>query len=123
MKIRKTMTEKAVAANRRNAGELTGPKTEQGKRASRINPRYVRQLGRTLNFDEDEEDLYPEFLDTLLKDYRPSNMVQTLLVKEVADSTWKLSQTAGWEAEAVRSRSATSPRSAEGIGNRQQREL
>jgi len=37
MGVKKTVTEKALAANRRNAKRSTGPRTERGKNISRFN--------------------------------------------------------------------------------------
>ena len=108
MKIKKRMTSKAISANQNNSKKSPGPTTQRGKRNSSVNRSYVRLLARTLNFGNGEEEMYDELLDTLIRDYGPEDMVQTHLIKEVADSMWKLQQTSRWEAEAVRCRRASS---------------
>jgi hypothetical protein len=109
MKVKKTVTSEVLSANRKNAKKSPGPKTEGGKLRSKLNARTHGLLAATLAFGSDEEAArYTEFLELLGRDYAPDNVVEALLVKEVADTTWKLQESSTWEAEAVRCRRASS---------------
>jgi hypothetical protein len=79
-----------IAANRRNAVESTGPKTELGKQASRCNAVRHRLTAETvIGAMEDAED-YKAFEAALTADYDAQSAVERELVLRLASTLWRL---------------------------------
>jgi hypothetical protein len=102
MKIKKTVSEKVIAANRRNARKATGP---QNVSAVRYNATKHGLLAKQLAFRrEDEAAEFKTLLDGLEKDFAPQGAVQGMLVEEIAVTWWKLGIAVGWELEDMANR-------------------
>lgn len=109
MKIRRTVTQKVLDANRENAQKSTGPTTETGKEASSANSVKHGLLADGLVFETDEdEEQFHEFMDQLKDDLMPDGALGSILVEEIAVCWWKLRSALDWEMEAVRSRRGSS---------------
>jgi len=86
-------------ANRRNAQHSTGPKTPEGKAASRLNAlRHGLTSKQLILFDETEEDFDAFFAD-LVADYAPVDTAESILVERIAVTHWRLRRV--WRAEAA----------------------
>jgi hypothetical protein len=72
-----------IEANRRNALKSTGPKSEEGKQASRCNA--LRVIGSL----EDAED-YKAFEAAITADYDAQSAVERELVLQLASILWRL---------------------------------
>jgi hypothetical protein len=85
MKIRKTVTEKAIVANRENGKKGTGPKTRRGKDVASQNATKHGILARNFHFKDDHE---RADYDTLIFDLDGSidrdDPLQRMLTEEVA---------------------------------------
>jgi hypothetical protein len=98
-------------ANRRNALRNTGPKTDDGKRRSRVNAvRHGLTAETVIGSLEDAED-YKAFEATIIADYCPETAVARELVLRLASLLWRLRRATAIEtdlfeiqAEALRER-------------------
>jgi hypothetical protein len=78
------------AANRRNALSSTGPRTEEGKRASRRNAlRHGLTAETVIEGLEDSED-YRGFEAAIIADYDAQTAVKRELVLRLASLLWRL---------------------------------
>jgi hypothetical protein len=90
-------TEKQILANRRNGGQSTGPRTEQGKRRSRQNAfRHGLTAETVIDNAENAED-YAEFEEALIADYQPITAIEYQLVMRLASLLWRLRRTVAIE--------------------------
>ena len=79
-----------IEANRRNALKSTGPKSEQGKQASRCNAlRHGLTAETVIGSLEDAED-YKAFETTIAADYDAQSAVERELVLRLASVLWRL---------------------------------
>ncbi len=102
MKINKTMTAKAIAANQRNAQSSSGPKDMTSVRNNALKHGL---LARRVVFQTDEEKAeFQAIFDELRREFEPSGAIAEMLVEEVAVCWWKLSAALGWEAQELQNR-------------------
>ena len=81
---------KQIAANKKNSGKSTGPKSKQGKMAVRFNALKhgaTAAPGLLPDEDSDEKD---QFKNALFKHYAPKDQLQEDLVWLIADGLWRL---------------------------------
>jgi hypothetical protein len=82
---KKTMTPKALEANRKNSQNSTGPRTVAGKKRASLNALKYGLASRSLQFDDEEEQTsFQELVQELIKDYDPRSRQEELLVFEIA---------------------------------------
>ena len=109
MKIKKTVTDKTVAANRENAKKSTGPKTESAKSNLKYHAVKHGLLTKALLLrNEKEEEEFQGLADKLESDFKPRNVVEEMLVEDIAVSWWKLKTVQGLLMKDIRSRQKTS---------------
>ena len=90
----KTVSDKQLAANRRNALKSTGPRTPEGRAVSRMNAvrhgilsKQVLIRGQTLQESEKElEALHQRFYD----DLQPEGPLEEMLVDQIVTAHWRL---------------------------------
>jgi hypothetical protein len=129
VKIRRTVTQKVLDANRENAQKSTGPNTETGKEASSANSVKHGLLADGLVFEsEKQEEQFAEFMNQLTHDLMPDGALQSIMVEEIAVCYWKLGLALRWEMAAARSRRESSrdvvqSLVAENLGNKSQLEF
>jgi hypothetical protein len=107
-------TWRQIAANRRNAGKSTGPRTEAGKQRSRRNAlRHGLCAETVVEILEDVED-YKAFEIAIASEYDAQSVVERELVLRLASLLWRIRRATGIEtalldlhAEKVRDRSLT----------------
>jgi len=78
------MTEKKLAANRQNALHSTGPKSEVGKKRSRLNAVKHGVYSKIIVDPEEAIQLKSIYLD-LIAEYHPKGVLESYLVKEIAE--------------------------------------
>src|SRR5215469_14476701 len=79
-----------IEANRRNALKSTGPKSEEGKQASRCNAlRHGLTAETVIGFLEDAED-YKAFEVAIAADYDAPSTIERELVLRLASILWRL---------------------------------
>jgi hypothetical protein len=91
-------TEAQIAANRRNAALSTGPKTLEGKEISSQNPlRHGLRARTAAALDETDEDFTDHHLKLMLA-LLPRDTYEFVLVRRLAQLSWRLERLAGMEA-------------------------
>src|SRR5271169_5114917 len=81
---------KQIEANRRNAGESTGPTTEEGKKRSRRNAiRHGLTAETVIGALEDAQD-YASFEAAIIADYDAQSAVERELVLRLGSLLWRL---------------------------------
>ncbi|MCP4569404.1 MAG: hypothetical protein GY841_17655, partial [FCB group bacterium] len=87
------VTEKKLAANRRNALKSTGPRTARGKQASRLNGlkhgAYANDLITFCADTKDNPKEYEQLLATLTEQMQPVGPVETSLVWKFTYYIWR----------------------------------
>jgi len=90
-------TEKQILPNRRNGGQSTGPRTEQGKRRSHENAfRHGLTVETVIANSENAQD-YAEFEQAIIADYQPITAIEYQLVMRLASLLWRLRRTVAIE--------------------------
>jgi len=97
-----------IEANRRNAGRSTGPKTEAGKQASRVNALKQGLLAKEVvitrgDYKEDKE-AFAQLLDELGEQFTPVGVAEELEVQKIALSYWRKMRAVRYEHGAIRQR-------------------
>lgn len=90
----KTMTDKQLAANRRNAQRSTGPRTAAGKAVSRWNALKHGVLAQAIIppalEPHESRAAFDQLLETLRQELAPATALEELLVERIATSYWRL---------------------------------
>ena len=85
--------------NRQNAQNSTGPRTDQGKqRASRNSLRHGL-TARTGVLPSEDPAAFEQHRQNFLDQYQPANAIETQLVQELADTSWRLNRIPRLEAQ------------------------
>jgi hypothetical protein len=83
-------SEKQIAANQRNAQLSTGPKTEAGRNASRMNA-YAHGLTGHLDFrTPDEQAAHDKFCAGIVSSLAPAEGIERQFAQSVAEDHWRL---------------------------------
>lgn len=78
-----------IAANRRNAKKSTGPKTNAGKAAVRLNAVKHGMTAKVIVMPHESELDYHEIRSALIEDYAPGNAQELMLVDQIAAGYWR----------------------------------
>ena len=109
MKIKKNVSDKTVAANRENAKKSTGPKTESAKSNLKYHAVKHGLLTKALLLrNQKEEEEFQELADKLESYFKPRNVVEEMLVEDIAVSWWKLKTVQDLLIKDLRARQKTS---------------
>ena len=95
-------TRKQVRANRENARKSTGPRTEQGKAASRLNAVRHGILAKTpivpnLELEED----WDAHRRGLLESLQPRGQLELMLADRVIELSWRIQRIARYERDEI----------------------
>lgn len=96
-----TASEKRLAANRANAQKSTGPRTEQGKAASRINSLRHGLTAKTVVLDSEDPAEFAAFRERVISSFAPAEGAEQLLTEELADALWRLKRAQRIESSAL----------------------
>jgi hypothetical protein len=87
---KKTVTTKTAAANRANAKFSTGPRTERGKRASRLNAVkfgfFSEELVIPLCDGEEASEKYRSLLYGVQQEFQPAGIMRTWFAEKIAEN-------------------------------------
>ena len=102
MKIKKSVSEKVIAANRINAQQSTGPSNVTAVRHNAVKHGLLAKqiIFRT----EEEKSEFKVFVDALEQEFKPEGMLERMLVEEIGVCWWKLQIALGWELREIRNR-------------------
>ena len=92
-----TISPARLEANRANAHLSTGPKSEEGKAASRKNALKTALTGRTVLLPTDDAERYEAHLAEYDKIYKPVGELELEIVQKLADTWWRLDRIPGLE--------------------------
>lgn len=95
-------TPKQIAANRANAKASTGPRTAQGKSASRKNAMLHGILSRELLVGNEDPTVYERLLTGLIDDFAPQGANELMLVEKMAIALWKMKRLNAAEAATIK---------------------
>lgn len=79
-----------AAANRRNAQKSTGPKTPEGKNASRLNAVKHGLLSQEILLPGENEGVFRQFDERLRAELQPLGELENLLVDRIIEASWRL---------------------------------
>lgn len=109
----KRVTEKQLAANRRNALRSTGPRTPKGKAVSRSNALTHGILARAVIPEVlepyESREAFDALFDALHGEFAPATSMEELLVEQIAVAYWRLGRLYRAEAGAIVLRQETAP--------------
>jgi hypothetical protein len=77
-------------ANRVNAQASTGPRTEEGKAASRLNATSHSMTSKSTVLPHESQEQYDFVLQGLVAAHKPANENERLLVERLAQAHWRL---------------------------------
>ncbi|HYR40380.1 MAG TPA: hypothetical protein VEW27_14575 [Methylomirabilota bacterium] len=102
------ISEKKLEANRRNARQSTGPRTDAGKLASRQNAVTHGLLAKAVvitagDYQEDPEE-FAQLLDDLREQFLPVGVAEDLEVQEITRYYWRKMRAVRYEHGAIRKR-------------------
>jgi hypothetical protein len=86
-------------ANKANAQQSTGPKTNAGKQASKYNRTRHGLAGKQVVIHCEDAAAYEALRIDLIDSYQPANVAETALVDEIAQNYWRLQRARAIEAE------------------------
>jgi len=95
-------TKRQLEANQRNAARSTGPRTDEGKQASRLNAIKHGLLADTVFVPSlDDRDEWERFRADLLESLQPDSALEDLLAERVVGTAWRLARVARYERDAI----------------------
>jgi hypothetical protein len=105
LKIKKTVSDKVIAANRSNSQHSTGPRSVSGKHAASRNAIKHGLLAKRLVFrDKIEEMEFNAFADNLQLDSQPEGALEHIMAEDICTTWWTRAQTQGWELHEIQDR-------------------
>src|SRR5271157_5501796 len=106
MKCRRTVTEKKIEANRRNAKHSSGPQSNRGKLAARFNAvtlgLFAKHVVIPICDGHGGEREFRRLLDDLQQEFHPLGTFEEWLVVKIAESMWRLRRATRSEKGCVR---------------------
>jgi len=85
MKIKKTVSGKVIAANRKNARKSTGPRSAAARSELKYHSVKHGLLTKALLFEGHKEEAeFQELAAELEADYKPRGVLQAMLVEEIS---------------------------------------
>jgi hypothetical protein len=88
-----------IHANQHNAQASTGPVTPEGKSAASRNALTFGLYTRHDYVKPEEQDLYRDFRETLLRELAPETLLEQSLATEIVSANWRLHRCASAESE------------------------
>ena len=102
--MKKKVSAKQIAANRKNSRRSTGPRTQEGKDKVRINALRHGLLSREVVLESGENRAeYDLMLEVLVAEYQPRGMIEEMLVDRIASCYWRLGRVIRYETGVLRS--------------------
>ena len=93
-----SVSAKQLAANRANAQLSTGPRTELGKRAARMNSTTHGLSGHTILKTPAEDAAYAAYSARLMPDLSPANAIEQDFAERIIHDSWRIRRAAAIEA-------------------------
>jgi hypothetical protein len=101
MGYRKTVTDKKLVANRRNAKRSTGPRTERGKSVSKFNAQkaglFAKHVVNTVFDGAKAKAEFSRLLADLWEEFQPEGAFEQKMVELMAKSLWRIRRATRYE--------------------------
>ncbi len=91
------ISEKQLAANRRNAQRSTGPRTDEGKKASALNARRHNLTGQVTAMTDADRIMHDAFSASIVENLAPEGAMETQLAQRIATDSWRLNRASAIE--------------------------
>jgi hypothetical protein len=85
-------SEAQLTANRANAQQSTGPRTDAGKALTRFNAVRHGLTGQSILLPADDAARYQNLCDSYHRELKPVGAFETTLVQAIADHDWRLAR-------------------------------
>jgi hypothetical protein len=89
---KRVLSQRAIDANRRNAQKSTGPRTEEGKAASRLNAGRHHITAQVTILPDEERVAAEKFCSELAATFNPEGLEEIQLARAIAENYWRLNQ-------------------------------
>jgi hypothetical protein len=86
------ISEKQLEANRRNAERSTGPRTEEGKKASALNARRHNLTGQVTAMTDADRIMHDAFSASIMESLAPEGAMEIQLAQRIATDSWRLNR-------------------------------
>jgi hypothetical protein len=86
------ITEKQLAANRRNAQRSTGPRTEEGKKVAALNARRHNMTGQVTAMTDADRIMHDAFSASIVENLAPEGAMEIQLAQRIATDSWRLNR-------------------------------
>ena len=86
------ISEQQIEANRSNALLSTGPKTEEGKKRSRLNALRHGITGQVATMADEDRAAHDKLSSALMKDLAPVGAMEIQLAQRIATDSWRLNR-------------------------------
>jgi hypothetical protein len=87
---RPAISEKKLAANRKNAQRSTGPRTPQGKASSSQNAATHHLCSTEVPLPNEDPNCHYRFSQELQEELNPQSPIQHILCTQIIDTAWRL---------------------------------
>ena len=91
------ISDKQLAANRKNARLSTGPKTVEGRNRSRMNALRHGLTGQVTTMTEEDRAARDKFSEALIRSLAPEGAMETQLAQRIATDSWRLNRASAIE--------------------------
>ena len=91
------ISNKQLQANRNNAQKSTGPKTERGRKRSRLNALRHGLTGQVTTMTDEDRAAHDQFCQALIHSLAPEGAMETQLAQRVASDSWRLNRASAIE--------------------------
>src|SRR3984885_14055201 len=85
-------SEKQIEANRANAQHSSGPKTDAGRKRSRMNALRHGLTGQVTTMTEEDRAAHDVLSKALIQDLAPEGAMEIQLAQRVATDSWRLNR-------------------------------
>jgi hypothetical protein len=109
MSITAPISEAQLIANRQNAANSTGPRTEAGKSRTRLNGLRHGLTGQTIVMPHEDRAIYEQFCADTISSLQPATDTEHALAQSIADDSWRLNRASAIEENIFALDLATSP--------------
>jgi hypothetical protein len=86
------ISEKQLAANRRNAQRSTGPRTEEGKKVAALNARRHNLTGQVNAMTDADRIMHDAFSASIVESLAPEGAMEIQLAQRIATDSWRLNR-------------------------------
>ena len=91
------ISDKRLQANRNNALRSTGPKTDAGRKRSRLNALRHGLTGQVTTMTDEDRAAHDQFSQALIKSLAPEGAMETQLAQRIATDSWRLNRASAIE--------------------------